>query len=99
VRGGKSIFGTNPLQRRRHFLFARKRNALSFAPLGTTATAWNAVEGASHHGLAGGRVPIKNTSGAEVKALQVGQAYVAVEDGKPGKALSLTARRRHLILS
>jgi hypothetical protein len=38
-------------------------------------------------------------SGAEVKALQVGEAYVAVDDGKPGKPLSPTARYQHRILS
>jgi hypothetical protein len=97
--GEESIFGADPLQCRRHFLFARKRNALSFALLGATATAWDAVKGARNHGFAGGRVPIKNGSGAEVKALKVEEAYVAVDDGKPGKPLSPTARYGHQILS
>jgi hypothetical protein len=97
--GEESIFGANPLQCRRHFLFAGKRNALSFTLLGAAATAWNTIKGARNHGFAGGRVPIKNSSGAEVKALQVGEAYIAVDGRKPGKPLSPTARYRHQILS
>jgi len=97
--GEESIFGANPLQCRRHFLFARERNALSFALLGATATARDTVQGARNHGFAGGRVPIKNSSGTEVKAFQVEEAYVAVDDGKPGKPLSPTARYQYQILS
>jgi hypothetical protein len=97
--GEEPIFGANPLQCRRHFLFAGKRNAFSFTLLGATATTWDTVKGARHHRFAGGRVPIKNSSGTKVKALQVGEAYVTVDGGIPGKPLSPTAKYRHQILS
>jgi hypothetical protein len=97
--GGESTFGANPFKRRRHFLFARKRNALGFAVLRANAAARDTVKRAGNDGFAGGRVPIKNICGAEVKALQVGEAHLAVDGGEPGKPLSPSAKYRHRIFS
>ena len=90
--GEEPIFCPYPFQRHRHFLFTRKRNALAFAVLGATATAWDAVKGARNDGPARSRVPIENTCGAEVKTLQVADTILAVDGGKPGKPRSSTAR-------
>jgi hypothetical protein len=94
-----SICGANPFERRCYFPFTGKRNALTLAVLGATAAAWDAVKRARHNRFAGGRVPIKNTCRAEVEALEVEEATLAFDGGKPREALSLTARHRVLILS
>jgi len=90
--GGESVFGANLLQCRCHFPFAGERNALALAVLSAISAAWDAVIRARHNGLAGGRVPIENTRGAEVEALQIEETILAFDDGKPGKACSLTGR-------
>jgi hypothetical protein len=93
------MFGANPLECCLHFLFARKRNALGLAVFGATAAAWDTVKGASNERFAGGRVPIKDIGGTEIKALQVAETYLAVDGGKPGKPLSPSAMYRHRIFS
>jgi len=90
--GGASIFAANPSQRLCHLLFAGKGNVLALAILGATAAAWDTVQRARHDRFAGGGVPIENICGAKVKTLEIEEAVLAFEGGKPRKALSLTAR-------
>ena len=90
--GSASIFGANPFQRRCHFLFAGERNDLALAILGATAAAGDAVKRARHNRFACGGVPIENICGAKVKTFEIEEALLALEGGKPGKTLSLTAR-------
>lgn len=97
--GGASIFGANPFQRRCHFPPAGKRNALALALLSATTAARDTVKRACHNRSARGRVPLEHISGAEVEALEVEEALLRFNGGKPRQALSLTARHRLLILS